>query len=129
MITDFQKLAVVYRTTGKRIKLGLMETVSDYLVTDEVALISIARAQVEFKRGTDLVVTRRGYTMFNFVRQSDGSWLHPEPVTFWHEDREPEVYVTFAREAQEYLEQREYEAMCYRPGTPQSPMDGPNAQV
>ncbi len=128
MITDFQKIAAVAKVTGKMVKLGLMETVSDYFITEDTALISIARAQVEFKNGNDLVVVRRGYTMWTFYL-SDGVWKWPEPVTYWHDDHEPEVYVTYAKEAEEYLSRRSWESMCYRPGTSRSPMDGPNAQV
>lgn len=122
MITDFQKIAAVAQATGKRVKLGLMETVVDYLVLEDTALIGIARAQVDFRRGHEMIVTRRGYTMWTFRKQA-GVWAWDEPVTYWLDDHEPEVYVTYAREAQDYLSKRDWEEMCYRPGTHVTPLD------
>lgn len=125
MQTDFQKIAAVRNATGcTRVKLGLMETVSDCVIMENAILLSISRADVDFMRGSDLVIKRRGYTMWNFVRR-DGGWHVVEPVTYWFEADEPEIYKTYVVPAEERLARTEWEEMCARPGTPDCPMDTP----
>lgn len=126
METDFQRIAKVRNTTGcTRVKLGLMEVVSDCVIMEDKILLSISRADVDFVRGSDLVIKRRGYTMWNFVLEGT-VWRVVEPVTYWFEPTEPEVYKTYVVPAEEQLAKREWEEMCARPGTPQNPLDTPS---
>lgn len=132
-MTDYQKIAVVKYITGKTIKLGMMESVSDFLLFEDKILISVNRARVVEKKN-ELMVTQRGYTMWTFYKQRNEAtgrteWRYPEPVTYWHEDFTPEVHKTYVTCAEEHIDQRAWEALCYRPGTPDSPMDGPNARL
>lgn len=122
MITDFQKIAAVKHLTGRQIKLGLMETVHDWKIEENTILVTVARARVDFKRGKDLVVTQRGFTMWSAHLQ-DGVWQWPEPVTYWFNDSEPEVYKTYVKTDEEKAAQQMWEEMCHRPGTPDFPLD------
>jgi hypothetical protein len=128
MLTDFQKIGAIRDLTGKLIKLGIMEKVQDWRILENEACISVARAQVDFKNGDRMVVTRRGFTMWTFYKK-DGVWKWPEPVTYWFDDAEPEEYKTFVTTAEEYTSRKQWEEMCYRPGTSQYPLDGPNARL
>lgn len=128
LLTDFQKIALVTRITGKRITLGMMESVSDCVILEKQILLSINRARVDFRRGQELVVTHRGYTMWTWHLQ-EGVWKYPEPVTYWFDDAVPEVHKPYVTPPEEKLAKKDWEDMCYRPGSAQHPLDGPNARL
>lgn len=122
-ITDFQKIAAVKHLTGRQLKLGLLETVHDWKVEEDTILVTIARCQTDFKRGTELVVTKRGLTMWSAHLTLGGNWVWANPITAWFDDDEPEVYKTYVKTAEEKAAQQMWEEMCYRPGTPDHPLD------
>ncbi|MEU4066632.1 hypothetical protein AB0F25_30340 [Streptomyces wedmorensis] len=70
-------------------------------------------------------VTHRGLRWLTFnLNKSTGRWIEAEPVIVMNKLTTPEIHVSYgAKSAEDQVEQRAFEDMCYRPGTPACPMD------
>lgn len=117
----YQALAYVRRTTGTSIRLGVLEEVADYKITDSKITVLVRRAEVESRRN-GLVCKRTGVTLYTFTLTEVGTWKSESPFTCWDDD-DPVLHTSSTRTEADRRASREWADLCYRPGTPADPMD------
>lgn len=115
MVEPYKALARVRDLTGKRVHLGWLEEVSGYLETDDTITLGIARVWLT-ETATELRIKKRGTTLYTWKLTPHG-WTMIEPLTVcWS------IAEVFTKRDQR-VPDREWESLCYRPGTRQTPMD------
>lgn len=121
-MNDYQALAHVRDLTGKRIHLGMMETVKGVLETEDTLTLAIDRVWANDTRD-EFHIKARGTTLYTWRRTDSNHWQMLEPMTVrWSID---EVFVKRDYRAPD----REWESLCYRPGTARTPMDNLGRQT
>lgn len=121
---DYRVLTEVYHKTGKRVRLRDYESIANYQVNDKGIALVIETYEVKIMAREDRYLAKGMRVMFWLTNSSGSLYLATDSIT-WDEDFEPFVYEKFGRRktADEFHEQREWEKLCYRPGTTRSPLD------
>jgi hypothetical protein len=125
-MSHYQELATVVRLTGFHIRCGLLEEVGAVHIEDDRILVQINRVRAASQK-MGLKVTHRGATLHEFTRDGT-SWVRKaEPITVWWSTDE---YHTSVRTpaAEEIAAKRDWEDLCHRPGTGQTPLDNADRQ-
>lgn len=117
-MSDLKPLARVRDITGKRIQLGMFESVSGLLVTEDRVTLSIERAKVVETHG-EYRIPQRGRTLYTFVPSdfNRSGWKLADTLTVWWSTDE-----THARRDRKPTDQ-EWTDLCHRPGTARNPLD------
>jgi hypothetical protein len=123
---DRQKLEHLRQVTGKRITLKEWESIEQMHIQDAMAMVLIDTFEVKVLVREDRYL-KHGRRVLVFMRnQATGGWYLDSDSTAWHDDGfVPYVYEKSGRRqtADELQEQREWEKLCYRPGTGRTPLD------
>ena len=130
--TQHQMLAQLATITGHKYQLLAYEQVIDFKVTDESVALTVRVHRVT-ETNRELRFTHTGMKMLAW-RLIDNTWqqvLFPTgagmrgSLIMWDESAAPIVHLKYgeARTPAEVTAKREYERMCYRPGTDTQPLD------
>ena len=118
-------VAQIKRDYGFHVTLREHETIVSvtYRSNNVSVLIDTYKTQ-DCVRETRLIAHGRKLKSYNF----DGATWIVQAMTIWDEDFVPVVQKHFNRNLTdaERADQREFEKLCYRPGTPQTPLDNYN---
>lgn len=124
-MNQYQIVRSIIDATGYRLRLGIMETIAGYQHSDTVLTVTINRVQCQSSR-RGLEIRQRGATAYLFTRSdTDSEWEMQEPITVWWSTSE--LFTSDVRMVEP--DQAEWEAMCHRPGTVQSPLDNHGRRV
>lgn len=121
---DHRILTEVYHTTRTRIRLRDYESIVSYRKSETAMALVIETYDVQELVREDRYKAKGQRVLFWFVNPS-GQYYLQDDTTLWDDDFEPYVYEKIGRRktAEETHEQREWEKLCYRPGTKQTPLD------
>lgn len=124
-LTPFQLFAQFQRAVGLRTTLRPFEKVVKVKLTDTEATALIETFEVrELAREWRLM--KHGHRLVTYARSDiTRSWGVPVTMTLWDDDYKPQVVAKFGKSVSmsDYLERRQFEAACYRPGTERQPLD------
>jgi hypothetical protein len=88
---------------------------------DRIVVVLSSVRMRDVRGGTE--ITHRGLRWYTFDKV-DGRWQMAEPVEILNRLSEPERHMSYGVvPADEYEAKRNWEDMCYRPGTRNCPMD------
>jgi hypothetical protein len=120
---DYRVVTEVKHITGTRIHLRDYESVLVYNKWDNAIQLSIETFDVQVLVREDRY-NARGQRILIWARKND-RWYLDFDGTVWDEEFIPYVYEKVGRRktAEEFTDQREWEQMCYRPGSKQTPLD------
>ena len=124
-LTALQALAHVQDVLGKRINIGLLDVIEDYLITDEEMVLVIDYYETD-EYHNRLRATKHATKMVGW-KLKDGVWKQKRTVMSWDEDFESfQVVGQYGRVTtrERYNDQLDQVETCYRPGTNKTPMDG-----
>lgn len=122
-IESIKKAALIRGQTGIRLHLKEWESIDAFLIDEKAGLISMTTFEVK-----DLVretrYLRKGTRVIELSRAT-GSWKIVSDETFWDDEFQPWTYVKFGniKTDADIQEEREWEKMCYRPGTKKTQLD------
>ena len=117
-MTTKHPLAHVRDTTGKIIHLDLFDEVRDMKATEDEIVLTINTARYKQRRRGEYQITKRGVTMYRWMRDSrTESWVLTDVMPVWWST--DEMFGLYDKERD-----LEWEQMCYRPGTARNPLDG-----
>lgn len=119
-LNQYQILTQIRRTTGTNIRLGLLESVAAASITPTRISVSINRARVVSQRWK-LQVTARGAEVHTWTLTASGWITAPATAVWWSTDEE---HTSSTRQSD-----TEWERLCYRPGTPDFPLDNYERQA
>lgn len=129
-MTALQALAHVQDTLGRRINIGLLDVIEDYLITDKEMVLVIDYYETSESKNR-LRATAHATKMLGW-KLKDGVWHQKKTVMAWDEDFESfQVVGQYGRvtTTDVYNDRVWQEQTCYRPGTSRTPMDGPYAET
>lgn len=112
------------RTGLRRMRLNHWDHITHYKPDDDVIQLIIETYDVQVLVREDRY-NKKGLRMVMFKRLPTGKWVVELDHTSWDEDFEPFVFEKIGRRptADELIEQREWEKLCYRPGNKKTPLD------
>jgi hypothetical protein len=112
------------RTGHTRVRLRDWESIKAYQVDDDVIRLVIDTYDVQVMVREDRYKAH-GTRLLFYKKLPTGRWVVDTDSIIWDEDFVPYVYEKFGRRrtAEEFTEQREWEKMCYRPGSKSTPLD------
>jgi hypothetical protein len=114
-------LATIHRLTGRAIRLGVLEEVGKSEITEDRIAVLVNRVKYrETRHGIE--VLKRGATVYEFTNTPDG-WKMSEPFTQWWSIPDELHVARPGLSPEEHAARVEWETLCYRPGTPNFPMD------
>lgn len=123
-VSPFKMLATMQTHMGRQVQLRLGpedEIASVHIGTDKCWIILRVARISDRKNG--YVVTDRGIRTILFKRVGPDGWNRSE-MTAWGMLDAPEHRSTWpGRTPEEHAERQQWEDLCYRPGTPEFPMD------
>ncbi|MFD5451620.1 MULTISPECIES: hypothetical protein [Streptomyces] len=125
MLTNWQKLARVraelrdyYQTLAPRYG----DTPDVVEVSPDRIVVVLSTMRMRDVRG-GMEITHKGLRWYT-INLVDGTWVMDEPVEIENKLPEPERHMSYGvTPADEHEAKRNWEEMCYRPGTPSCPMD------
>ena len=123
-VSDYHVLDRIHNHTRlRRMHLADWETVRSFEVTETCVNLIIDTFDVQVTRREDRY-KKKGYRLIQIKAGPDG-WHIAVDHTSWDDDFEPYVHVKYGtvRTADEEEEQREFEKMCYRPGSRRVQLD------
>lgn len=124
-MTDIQKLAYIHDLTGYRIRLGLIDEITDFKATESDLVVVIDHFELT-EYHNRLRAIKHATKMVGW-KMKDGRWVKLDTTYLWDEDFEPfQVVGQYGRvtTADIYNDRVWQDNACYRPGTARSPMDG-----
>jgi hypothetical protein len=120
---DASVVEQVYLKTRTRLRLKDWESIRMVAFKDDAVQMMIDTYEVKVMVREDRY-ERKGVRLLLIMSGPSGWYIHSDD-TIWDDDFEPFVYEKIGRRltAEEFQERREWEKMCYRPGTPKTPLD------
>lgn len=120
---DYRVVTEVRHLTGTRIHLRDYESVLTYNKSETMMQLLIETYEVQELVREDRY-NARGSRILMWSKRN-GKWYLDYDEVIWDENFVPFVFEKVGRRktADEFTEQREWEQMCYRPGTKANPLD------
>lgn len=122
-LESIKKAALIRGKTGIRLPIKEWESIDAFLIDETNGMVMLTTYEVK-----DLVretrYLRKGVRVIQLHR-AEGRWKIVDDNTVWDDEFEPWTYVKFGRikTDAEIEEQREWEKLCYRPGTKKTQLD------
>lgn len=123
-VQSIKTAARVSALTGTRVHLKRWEEIVQIRESENSIQLKIETYEVKELRREDRY-ENHGYRLIFFLKNPSGRWYVDFDETIWDEDFDPIIWDKRSnpKTAQELEDQREFEQLCYRPGTPQQPLD------
>lgn len=123
-LIDHERMTQLRNHTGwRRLRLRDYETFTGFEIKDDRVNLIIETYDVKETAREDRF-NKHGFRMI-VLQPVDGRWHVTFDVTSWDDDFVPFVHARWGRSVspEEFEEQREWEKLCYRPGTKSTPLD------
>lgn len=121
-LDSLKKVQLIRGQTGIHLHIKQWESIDAFLINESDGMIMLTTYQVK-----DLVretrYTAKGLRVITLHKS--GRWKITDDHVLWDEEFEPWTFVKFGRikTAAELEDEREWEKLCYRPGTKKTQLD------
>lgn len=126
MVDHIKTLTSMARHMGRPVnpQLGPEDQILSAHISPDKCWLIVRVAHIS-ERKNGYVITRRGLRTILFNRVGPDAWERDQQ-TVWDTATPPQRHVTWAPPTPaEVAKRREWEDLCYRPGTPDFPLDNP----
>jgi hypothetical protein len=122
--TKYQMIREILDLTDYKIKLGMFEEIEKVVVTEDRVTVLVAACKVKETFG-QYTITHTGKRLISLVQVlEDGyEWWTIDELETWEQADLIYKRGTRVESPQERRERREWEGLCYRPGTSRTPLD------